>query len=158
MITNDAALKIIMDSEGLMLEAYKCPAGVWTVGYGHTRDPYTGKPDVEPGRKLRSKHEAEELLTFDLQKYEEDVGKLCPKGTNGNQFSACVSLAYNIGVAAFEKSTLLKKLKAKAPLSAAEEFLKWVYAGKNPDGTPKKLNGLVKRRAAERALFLQAVS
>ncbi len=158
MIINDRGLKIVMDFEGCRLDAYRCPAGVMTIGYGHTRDPYTGKPDVEPGRKLRSQHEAEELLTFDLQRYEEAVGNLCPKGTNANQFSACVSFAYNVGIDAFKKSTLLKKLSAKAPLSAAEEFLKWVYGGKNADGTPQKLPGLVKRRAAERALFLECVS
>lgn len=143
MITNDAGRQIVMTYEGLRLKAYKCPAGVWTIGYGHTGD-------VKPGTVI-TKHQAEEILEYDLGRFEDAVARLCPKA-NGNQFSACVAFTFNVGIKAFENSTLLKKFLAGAPLAAADEFKRWTHAG------GKELPGLVKRRAAERALFLQVPS
>lgn len=146
---SDAGRQIIMTFEGLRLEAYKCPAGVLTIGYGHTRDPYTGKPDVKQGDKI-SKHQAEVLLEFDLQRYEREVEELCP-GSNANQFGALVSFAYNLGVTALGKSNLRRRFLAGEYAPAGAEFMKWTYA------QGKVLPGLVKRRAAERALFLTPV-
>lgn len=143
MIINDAGRAIIMQYEGCRLEAYDCPAGVCTIGYGHTGD-------VKPGDKI-THHQAEVILEFDLQKFEAEVSRLAPKA-NGNQFSAMVSLAFNIGVAAFSKSTLLKEFNAGRLLNAANEFERWNKAG------GKILPGLVKRRAAEKALFIQVPS
>ena len=143
MIINDAGRQIIMDAETLQLEAYRCPAGVWTVGYGHTGD-------VQPGDRV-TEHQAEVILEFDLKRFEEGVTKLAPR-VNANQFSALVSLAFNIGLGALAKSTLLKEANAGRVLNAANEFGKWVHGG------GKVLPGLVKRRAAERALFLQVPS
>lgn len=143
MIVNDAARKIIMDSEGLRLSAYLCPAGKWTIGYGHTGDVKNGD--------VITRHQAEVILEYDLHRFEQAVERLAPKA-NANQFSALVSFAFNLGVGALEKSKLLKELNAGRVLNAANEFDRWVYAG------GKVLPGLVKRRAAERALFLQKVN
>jgi lysozyme len=143
MIINDAGRKIVMDNEGCRLVAYKCPAGIWTIGYGHTGD-------VKQGDKI-TQHQAETILEYDLERFEVAVGKLCPNA-NGNQFSALVSFSFNVGIEALKKSTLLRKFLAGAPLSAADEFGKWVNGG------GKRLPGLVKRRAAEKALFLTGVS
>jgi lysozyme len=145
MIINDAGRKIIMEHEGLELKAYRCPAGVLTIGYGHTRDPYTGAFDVEEGAEI-TEHYADELLEFDLERYEEHVGRLCPSA-NANQFSAMVSLCFNIGVHNFQESTLVKKFAAGDIAGAAAEFPRWKFGG------GKVLPGLIKRRAAEKKLF-----
>lgn len=152
MKTNDAGRDLIKRHEGLKLEAYTCSAGVWTIGYGHTRDPFTGELDVKPGQKI-TKHQAEVIFDLDLEKFELAVSRACP-GANPNQFAALVSLAFNIGVKQFETSKLVKRFNTGGPLAAAPEFAKWKHAGKNADGTPRVDPGLVKRRAAERALFL----
>lgn len=134
--------EIIKQSEGLRLEAYLCPAGVWTIGYGHT-----GK-DVVEGMKI-TRGEAEELLEGDLEKFEKDILKMVKVGLTQNQFDALVSFTYNVGGGALKTSTLLKKLNAGDYMGAADEFLKWTKAG------GKELPGLVKRRRTERALFLE---
>lgn len=140
---NDAGRKIVMDAETCRLEAYVCPAGKLTIGYGHTGD-------VKPGAQI-TQHQADVVLEYDLDKFEQAVTKLAPRA-NGNEFSALVSLAFNIGVDALAKSTLLRLVNAGAPRAAAAEFAKWIHAG------GKVLPGLVKRRAAEAALFLSAVN
>lgn len=142
MIINDKARQIIKDSESLRLDAYRCPAGVWTIGYGHTGD-------VAEGQRI-TPHQAEAILEVDLDKFELGVGALAPKA-NANQFSAMVSLAFNIGLTAFGKSTLLKEHRAGRHLNAAVEFGKWTHGG------GKVLPGLVKRRAREAALYLEAI-
>jgi lysozyme len=149
MIINDAGRKIITEEEGCVLEAYVCPAGVLTIGFGHTGD-------VKKGDKI-SRHQAEVILEYDLQRFEEAVSRLCPTA-NANQFSALVSFSFNVGIKAFEGSTLLKLFKAGGPLAAAGQFDKWIYAGKNKDGTPREMKGLKRRRAREKALFLTGVS
>ncbi len=143
MITNDAGRQIIVDAEGMRLAAYKCPAGVWTIGVGHTGD-------VKEGDTI-TRHQAEVILEFDLTRFEQAVTRLAPKA-NGNQFSAMVSLAFNIGIGAFEKSGLLKAHLAGQHRNAAIEFARWVHGG------GKVLPGLVKRRAAEAVLYLQVPS
>jgi lysozyme len=142
-IINDAGRKIIMDAEGVRLKAYKCPAGVWTIGYGHTGD-------VKDGDSI-TMHWAETILEYDLQRFEEGVGKLAP-GASANEFSAMVSLAFNIGLSAFEKSTVLKEFRAGRKLNAANAFEAWVRGG------GRVLPGLVRRRAAEKKLFLEVPS
>jgi lysozyme len=143
MIVNDAGRQIIMDAESLRLDAYLCPAGTPTIGYGHTGD-------VKLGQKI-TRHQAEVILEHDLEQFEAGVAKLAPKA-NANQFSALVSFAFNVGLKALEKSTLLKEFNAGRLLNAANEFGKWTHGG------GRELPGLVKRRAAERALFLTGVS
>ena len=132
-------LDLIKKYEGLRLEAYKCPAGVWTIGYGHTKGVYKGMSIT--------KEEAEKLLQQDVSVFElqviNTVGKL-----SDCKIDALVSFAYNVGIAAFRNSTLCRKVKANSDDPAIRnEFGKWVYAGK------KKLPGLVKRRAEEAEMY-----
>ena len=132
-------LDLIKKYEGLRLEAYKCPAGVWTIGYGHTKG-------VIKGMKI-SKEEAEELLKQDVSIVElqvvNTVGKL-----KACKIDALVSFAYNVGVAAFRNSTLCRKVKANSDDPAIRnEFMKWIYAG------GKKLQGLERRRKEEAEMY-----
>lgn len=137
-----AALAIIQASEGLRLEAYQCPAGRWTIGYGHTGDVTEGMTITE--------HQAEVVLALDLERFEAAVDRLAP-GANANQRGALVSLAFNIGVKAFEGSWVLRAHRAGDHAGAASGFGRWIHAG------GKVLPGLVKRRAAEAALYLEPV-
>ena len=148
MRTSDVGIALIKKYEGLRLKAYKCPAGVWTIGYGHTRG-------VQPGDRI-TPEQAEEYLREDLKDCEQDVMDLVEVFINQNQFDALVSFVYNVGAdidtdhfaEGLGDSTLLIKLNGGDPEGAAREFPKWVYAG------GKKLNGLIARREAERQLFL----
>lgn len=136
---NTEGLALIKRFEGLQTEAYLCPAGVWTIGYGHTAT-------VKPGQRI-TQAQAEELLVQDVAKFEAGVAKLVKVKLNANQFSALVSFAFNIGLSALEDSTLLARLNDGDYNGAAKEFSRWVYAGSDV------LSGLVNRRAAERTLF-----
>ena len=132
-------LDLIKKYEGLRLEAYKCPAGVWTIGYGHTKG-------VIKGMKI-SKEEAETLLKQDVSIVElqvvNTVGKL-----SDCKIDALVSFAYNVGIAAFRNSTLCRKVKANSDDPAIRnEFMKWIYAG------GKKLQGLERRRKEEAEMY-----
>ncbi len=133
---------LIKQFEGLKLNAYKCPAGIWTIGWGHT-----GK-DVFKGLKINEK-EAQIFLLNDLKIHSSYIKKLTKVPLNQNQFDALVSFEYNIGYSAFKNSTLLKLLNQKKYNLAADEFDKWIYANK------KKLNGLINRRKKEKELFLK---
>ncbi|KQO67238.1 lysozyme [Methylobacterium sp. Leaf89] len=141
MKTNIAGLSLIKSFEGCELAAYKCPAGVLTIGYGHTGT------DVKPGQVITA-HRAEELLQGDLARFERAVEASLKVSVTPNQFAALVSLAYNIGGAALARSTLIKRLNAGKTQEAADQFLAWNKAG------GKVLKGLARRREAERALFL----
>ena len=91
---NSAGLVLIQSFEGLRLTAYRCPAGVWTIGYGHTG------PDVNPGQRI-TPAEAEALLRGDLDRFESGVAAAVGNApTTDNQFAAMVSLAFNIGLGA----------------------------------------------------------
>lgn len=131
--------ELIKRHEGLRLEAYRCPAAVWTIGYGHTKGVYKG---------MRiSKDEAEMFLRQDVELVElqvvNTVGKL-----SDCKIAALVSFAYNVGIDAFRKSTLCRKVKANSDdASIRAEFGRWVFAG------GKKLQGLVKRRAEEAEMY-----
>lgn len=127
--------------EGCRLEAYQDAVGVWTIGYGHT-------VDVEAGQKI-SQHQADVILDSDLERFEEGVEALAPCQPQ-HCFDGLVCFAFNVGLAALAGSSLLRKLKAGGPLAAAPEFAKWVKGGR----PLRVLPGLVKRRKAERALFL----
>lgn len=135
MRTSQTGINLIKQFEGCRLEAYKCPAGVWTIGYGHTAG-------VQPGQKI-SAAQAEVYLRADLEKYEKKVDKYSKYGWRQNEFDAMVSFAYNVGS--------IDKLTANGTRSKpviAEKLLLYNKGG------GKVLPGLVKRRAAERALFL----
>lgn len=138
-------LALIKQFEGCRLSAYQDSVGVWTIGYGWTQ-PVDGKP-VCAGMTI-TQSTADSLLASGVVQYVNGVNRLVRVALNQNQFDALVDFAYNLGVAALESSTLLKKLNAGDYRGAADEFPKWNKAG------GKVLNGLVKRREAERALFL----
>jgi lysozyme len=142
---NSAGLALVKEYEGLKLKAYLCPAGVWTIGHGTTKYP--------DGRKVKdgdtcTPEQAELWLEFDLQSAERAVSSLVRVPLTDNQFSALVSFVYNLGAGAFGGSTLLKRINERAPDALiAAHFKSWVFANK------KQLPGLVRRRAAEAALW-----
>lgn len=138
------AIEIIKKYEGLRLKAYLCPAGIPTIGWGHTYG-------VKLGRTI-SVQEAEVLLDHDYQAAQDQVERLVTVPLTENQLGALTSFVFNLGMGALAMSTLLKKLNKGDYSGAAEEFNKWVYAKVN--GVSTKLNGLVTRRAEERELFL----
>lgn len=142
MRTNKRGLDIIKEYEGLRLKSYKCPAGVWTIGYGSTAG-------VKKGMEI-TESEADQRLIVDLMVSEYAIERAVKPLLNDNQFSALASFVFNVGAGKFGQSTLLKKLNAGDVNGAADEFLKWNKGG------GKVLPGLVKRRAAERDLFLSA--
>lgn len=138
-------LTIIKHFEGRELKAYQDSVGVWTIGYGHTSA--AGSPRVTPGMTI-SEQQAEDILKQDLDLFENGVRDLVKVAINRDQFAALVSFAFNVGLGALAESTLLRKLNAGDYSGAANEFPRWVKAGGNT------LPGLVRRRDAERALFL----
>lgn len=137
---NNKGLELIKKYEGCRLLAYKCPAGVWTIGYGHTAD-------VKSGMAI-TKYDAERLLLQDLKRFEEGVEALVKVPLTSNQFSALVSFAFNCGLSALRSSTLLKKLNVGDLNGAAREILRWDKVNKKP------VEGLTKRRKEEQQLFL----
>ncbi|MEG4149264.1 lysozyme [Microcoleus sp. Pol12B5] len=138
---NEQGLALIKEFEGCQLEAYLCPAGVPTIGYGHTFA-------VEMGQTI-SEAEADALLRKDLKDAEESVDLLVAVPINDNQFSALTSFVFNVGSGAFERSTMLSMLNANAGAdTVAAQFLRWNKAN------GEELSGLTRRRHAERALFL----
>jgi len=140
MKTSSTGIALIKQFEGERLTAYICPAGVLTIGVGHTG------PHVKPGQKITAA-ESEALLRADLAKFEKAVSAAVKVPLNQNQFDACVALAFNIGPGAFAGSTLVRLLNSKDYSGAAAQFERWNKGG------GKVLPGLVARRAAEAALF-----
>lgn len=141
MKTGINGLNIIKEFEGLRLQAYKCPADRWTIGYGHTAGVSANDVITEA--------QAISLLCQDVAESERAVNHYVHGPLTQNQFDALVSFVFNLGVGNFRTSTLLKKLNAGDNDGAAQEFGRWIHAG------GKALPGLVRRRAAERALFLK---
>ena len=135
---NNDGLNIIKESEGLRLKAYKCPAGVWTIGYGHT-----GK-DVKKGMVI-TEEKATDLLRSDIARFERHVSYYDKiYGFTSNEFSALVSFAYNIGTIAG-----LTKAGTRTKQQIANKMLEYCYAN------GEKLRGLYARRKKERKLFLK---
>jgi len=142
MKTSDRGIEMIKGFEGLCLEAYRCAAGVWTIGYGHTGN-------VEPGRKI-TEAQAERLLALDLMFPEIEVSRCGILGQN--QFDALVSFVFNVGLGAFRSSTL-KKMVAANPddPNIRNEIMKWKYATVN--GRKVVLPSLQSRRTKEAGLY-----
>lgn len=139
----DQAVALIRTFEGFRSTAYKCPAGVWTIGYGTTR---INRKAVKQGMTC-TEAEAEQYMRSDLQPFAASIKTLVKVPLNENQFAALLSFVYNIGPAAFGSSTMLKKINAGDWLGARNEFFRWIRAA------GQTLQGLVKRRAAEAELF-----
>ena len=138
-------LRLLAKHEGLSLKAYKCPAGVWTIGYGNTY--YEDGTKVKEG-DIITKQRAEELLRIIANDFATKVDALVKPKLTLQQFDALVSFAYNVGTANFAKSTLLKKVNAN-PLDPTirAEFEKWNKAN------GKVYKGLVTRRKEEADLY-----
>ena len=143
---NERGIENIKSFEGFSSKPYLCPAKVWTVGYGSTRGSDGGP--VDPDMGVISEAEAESLLVRDLETSEGWVCRLVKKPISENQFSALTSFTFNVGCGALQRSTLRMKLNRGECQNAADEFPKWRRAG------GRILAGLVRRRAAERTLFL----
>jgi lysozyme len=144
-----AGLNLIRSFEGLFLTAYYCPAGVLTIGYGHTNMDGV-EPRVTKGLKITAE-QAEDILRRSLKKYEDAVKRLVKVHLTQSEFDALVSFAYNCGIGALEKSTLLRKLNKGDYACVPSELMKYVMATVN--GKRVVLNGLVRRRKAEGALY-----
>jgi lysozyme len=139
MRTSRTGIELIKAHEGLRLDAYICPAGVPTIGYGHTYN-------VKIGERITAE-QAERFLIDDLAVVEREINRYGFDLTQ-NQFDALVSFVYNIGAGNFRSSTLLKRLKANPnDPDIANQFKRWVYGG------GKVLPGLVRRRNEEAKLY-----
>ena len=139
-------IDLIKKFEGIRLKSYICPAGVLTIGYGHTGS------DVYPNQQI-TEEQAERLLWKDTESAQQTVSSFVTVKLNQNEYDALVSFTFNVGPTAFVNSTLLRLLNHGAERKVvASEFARWVKAGGN-DAVP----GLVRRRDAEKALFLEKV-
>mgnify|MGYP003632003191 FL=1 len=148
--TGPKGIALIKEFEGFSAIPYQCPAGIWTIGYGATKDregnPVTiNHPDV-------TDKQATELLKKDIIEAEKAVKDLTSTPLCQFQFDALVSFCYNLGYGSYESSTLRKVVNNRDFDKASDEFAKWIYASGKP------LNGLIKRRAAEAALFMHEPS
>lgn len=139
MRASDEAVALISHFEGCRLDAYLCPAGVWTIGYGHTFG-------VREGDVI-DQEAAEALLIEDLEEFEGYVTALCQCGLEQHQFDALVSWVFNLGPGNFESSTLLRRLNDGDLGAVPDEIRRWNKAG------GRVLDGLVRRREAEAVMF-----
>jgi lysozyme len=162
-----AGAALMHQYEGLRNKPYLCPAHIWTIGYGHVlyqdqirlpmarvegkevaviRKEYPLKPE---DNRVWSQEEIDALFRQDVASFERGVLRLAP-GVAGRQgaFDACVSFAFNAGLGNFQKSTIRMKANREDWEGAAEAFMAWTKGG------GRELPGLVKRRKAEKALFL----
>lgn len=139
--TSEEGRELIQEHETLRLKAYRCPAGVWTIGWGHTGD------DVHEGMVI-TRPQAVALFNHDIGVCEEAIFRLVRARLNQAQFDALVSFTFNIGGAALAKSTLLRKLNAGEYDAVPFELARWNKA------KGKVLPGLVRRRKDEAALWV----
>ena len=136
---NDKGLAIIRKWESLRLKAYKCSAGVNTIGWGHTKG--------VKNNDVCTIEQANEYLKNDVEEVETQINNINLQLTD-NEYSALVSFIFNIGIGNFNKSTMLRLLKQNKKIEASNEFQKWNKC------KGAILNGLTNRRRDERNLFL----
>jgi lysozyme len=141
MKTSAQGRKLIEDAEDCKLQAYLCPAGVPTIGIGHTKG-------VRLGMSC-TREQADQWLAEDLQSAESDIARLVKVPLTQGQFDALASFIFNMGGDKFAHSTLLKMLNDGRVFAAASQFKLWTHS----NGV--ELPGLVKRRNAESELFLK---
>lgn len=134
---SDKGIHFIIKEEGLRLKAYRCQAGVWTIGVGHTAG-------VKQGDTI-TQERAYELLKRDLKGFEDVLNENIQAQLKQHEFDSLMSFIFNVGAGAFKKSTLLKKLNNKEDIT--EEFKKWKYGG------GRVLPVLIARRKRELILF-----
>lgn len=140
-------IELVKKFEGFSPVPYLCPAGYPTVGYGHV----VTEPYVLGQYPRLTEEEAEAILFSDLVRVEVAIKPLIRVPVHEWMLDALVSFSFNVGIGAFRASTLRRLLNQAEYYEAADQFLRWVYAG------GKKLRGLVLRRQAERQLFLEGV-
>ena len=143
MKTSERGLALIKQFEGLRLRAYKCPVGVWTIGYGHTG------PDVREGLEI-SPARAGELLAADCQRFESAVNRYVTSEINQNQFDALVSFAYNVGEGGLWRSSLLRLVNG----NPSDPTIRAAFGMWNKGGG-KVLPGLERRRKEEADLYFE---
>lgn len=148
MILSEKGRKFIQNFEGLRLEAYLCPSGVWTIGFGHTAG-------VKKGQKI-TLQQAESFFNKDIFSFENAVNTLVKVPLTQGQFDALVSFAFNCGIGNFRSSTLLKLLNQGDYKGAGEQFLVWNKIKKN--GKLLSCEGLTNRRKAEKEMFILTCS
>jgi lysozyme len=141
----DEGLELIKAFEGFRSRAYRDPVGVWTIGYGHTS--MAGLPEVRAGMMV-SEAEAAEILRCDVEMFARGVRQRLTRKVSDTQFSALVSFAYNVGLGALAKSSVLRAVNAGDFEAVPRRLALWTKAG------GRTLPGLVRRRAAEAALFV----
>ena len=140
-LTSEALVSALKHFEGCRLEAYRCPGGVWTIGYGHTFN-------VRQGDKI-SRQWADAMLRKDIDMLEREVMALGVCRKQG-ELDALVSFAFNLGIGRLAKSTLLKVIREGGSKNRIRrEFRRWVFAN------GKKLRGLEKRREWEARRFFE---
>jgi len=132
-------IALIKKFEGCKLEAYKCPAGVWTIGYGHTKD-------VKEGDRI-NKDEANYLLEEEMEEYEKYINNMVEVDLNQSQFDSLCAWIYNLGPTNFGNSTLRKVLNEGKYDEVPQQIKRWNKSN------GEVLNGLIKRREAEALLF-----
>lgn len=138
-------LALIKRFEGFRGKAYRCPSGIWTIGYGHTA--MAGPPAVAGGLEI-SRDEAAKILARDVAQFAAAVAALLKVQLPAHQFSALVSFAFNVGMGNFRASSVLKAINAGDLAAVPRRLQLWTKAG------GRELPGLVRRRAAEAELFL----
>jgi lysozyme len=146
MKTSQQGLELIKRYEGLRLKPYRCPAGLWTIGYGHL----IGNGSVLPDNWNRafSVEEANALLVKDVIRFERGVTRYCPVKLSQGQFDALVSFSFNLGLGTLQRSSLRQKVNRGDMDGARKVLLKYNKAG------GKVLKGLDLRRKAEALLFI----
>ena len=148
MKVNAEGYALIKRFEGCRLKAYKCPANVWTIGFGNTF--YENGDKVKEGDVI-TQQRADELAKFIIDQFAVSITPFILKPLTDNQFSACVSLAYNIGTGGFKRSSVFKKLNVNHnDATIADSFRLWNKGG------GKVLKGLVTRREAEIQLYFKS--
>jgi len=146
MKVSDKCVNMIKHHEGFVRKPYQDPIGLWTVGVGHLMG--NGKVKPKDWNRKRSDKEVDDLLRYDIRRFENGVESLINVDLNQNQFDALVCFAFNVGLGNLQASTLRRKLNRSDYNGAANEFPKWRRAG------GRVLKGLVKRRNDEKVLFL----
>jgi lysozyme len=145
MTYSENCIKLIKKLEGLYLTSYKCPANVWTIGWGSIT--YEDGSPVKKNQTITRKR-AEELLKWEMDKKSNEINKLKVWLNNQNQFDAILSFTYNIGIGALRRSTLLKIARINPnDIEIRNQFMRWVNKGSNFE------KGLTNRRKIEADLY-----
>jgi len=138
---------LLKQFEGCKLKAYRCPAGILTIGYGHTSA--AGAPNVTEGMTI-TQQQANDILSRDLVKYETEVHNMVKQPLTQHEFDVLVDFCYNAGAGALKSSTMLNKVNAAQFADVPAELMKWTK-GKIPGKGMQVLPGLLRRRQAESA-------